>query len=74
MPPRSNVGTSGVWRALKTIFPNEKVYDNYGRHYHVESKENRQQMLAAQYFFDCNCPACKEDWPVYRVSVTWEDL
>jgi len=63
---RSNVGTSGVWRALKTIFPNEKVYDNYGRHYHVESKENRQQMLAAQYFFDCNCGACKEDWPVYR--------
>ena len=62
------MGTSGVWRALKTIFPNEKVYDNYGRHYHVESKENRQQMLAAQYFFDCNCPACKEDWPVYRVS------
>ena len=70
MSPRSNVGTSGVWRALKTIFPNEKVYDNYGRHYHVESKENRQQMLAAQYFFDCNCAACKEDWPVYRVSVT----
>ena len=74
MSPRSNVGTSGVWRALKTIFPNEKVYDNYGRHYHVESKETRQQMLAAQYFFDCNCAACKEDWPVYRVSVTWEDL
>ena len=39
MSSRSNVGTSGVWRALKTIFPNEKVYDNYGRHYHVESKE-----------------------------------
>ena len=74
MSPRSNVGTSGVWRALKTIFPNEKVYDNYGRHYHVESKENRQQMLAAQYFFDCNCAACKEDWPVYRVSVTWAEL
>jgi len=63
---RSNVGTHGVWRALKTIFPNEKVYDNYGRHYHVEDKNTRQQMLAAQYFFDCNCSACKEDWPVYR--------
>ena len=64
------MGTHGVWRALKTIFPNEKVYDNYGRHYHVEDKNTRQQMLAAQYFFDCNCSACKEDWPVYRVSFT----
>ena len=64
------MGTHGVWRALKTIFPNEKVYDNYGRHYHVEDKNTRQQMLAAQYFFDCNCSACKEDWPIYRVSFT----
>jgi len=63
---RSNFGTHGVWRAISTIYPNEKVYDNYGYHYHFEPKESRQKMLEAQYFFKCSCAACKEGWPVYR--------
>ena len=65
---RTNMGTTGVLRATKTIFPNEKVFDNYGYFYHVEGRDQRRKMLAVQYFFECNCMACKEDWPAYRVS------
>lgn len=63
---RTNMGTTGVLRATKTIFPNEKVFDNYGYFYHVEGRDQRRKMLAVQYFFECNCMACKEDWPAYR--------
>lgn len=63
---RTNFGKYGIVRATKTIFPNEKVYDNYGYFYHTEDKNHRQNMLKCQYFFDCGCAACKEDWPTYR--------
>ena len=64
---RTVFGTTGVLRAVRTIFPNEKVHDNYGYFYHVEERESRKKMLGAQYFFECNCKACKEDWPPYKV-------
>ena len=63
---RTNYGRYGVVHAVRSIFPNEKVYDNYGHFYHTDPREKRQQILAAQYFFTCNCQACKDDWPTYR--------
>jgi len=63
---RTNYGKYGVVHAIKTIFPNEKVYDNYGHFYHTDSREQRQQVLSSQYFFTCMCTACKEDWDTYR--------
>lgn len=63
---RTNYGTYGCVRATKTIHPNEKVYDNYGHFYHVTPLADRQALLAAQYFFTCACPACRDNWPQYR--------
>ena len=63
---RTNYGRYGVVHATKTIYPNEKVYDNYGHFYHTDSREERQQVLSTQYFFTCMCQACREDWDTYR--------
>ena len=65
---RTNCGTRGVVRATRTIFPKERVWDNYGYFYHTEERQHRRGMLQSQYFFTCNCPACKDDWPSYHVS------
>ena len=63
---RTNYGRYGVVHAIKTINKDEKVFDNYGYFYHTDPKEKRQEILAAQYFFPCNCQACKQNWPSYR--------
>jgi len=63
---RTNFGTYGVVRATKTIFPNERVWDNYGYFFHMEDTEHRRNMLSVQYFFNCQCMACKENWPTYK--------
>jgi len=63
---RTNYGTYCCVRATKTIFPNEKITDNYGRFYHTEEKESRQNSLALQYFFSCNCESCNKNWPMYK--------
>jgi hypothetical protein len=45
-----------------------QVYDNYGHFYHVNPKADRQALLSAQYFFHCACLACRDNWPLYKVS------
>ena len=50
-------------RAARTIFKDEEITDNYGHYFQVDSREDRQAMLQRQYFFECLCKACKENWP-----------
>lgn len=52
-----------VVRAIKSIRRGCEVSDNYGAVYAVQSREERQNKLRPQYFFDCQCEACTEDWP-----------
>ena len=34
------------------------------------SKEERQRKLQSQYYFGCECGACKECWPIYTGLAT----
>ena len=52
-----------VYKTL--IFRSEKlpfIQNNASVYPQVE----RQRDLKVQYFFDCDCLACRDDWPVYR--------
>nr|CAH7755733.1 unnamed protein product [Callosobruchus chinensis] len=74
-------GTVNVMRAIKTIQAGEQLFDNYGYHHAVEPKDSRLRSLRQQYFFNCSCEACEEDWPLYPdlpdlgvAALDWLDL
>nr|CAD7198600.1 unnamed protein product [Timema douglasi] len=54
-----------VLRAIRLIKKGEQVLDNYGYHYALHEKEERQSHLKDQYYFTCDCEACHDDWPTY---------
>ena len=54
-----------VVRAIRTIKKGQELLDNYGYHYAVMPKEERQRKLHNQYYFHCACAPCEKNWPVY---------
>ena len=62
---RNFYGDTVVIRAIKPIAKGEEISDNYGFVYPVQPKWQRQTKLYKQYFFACNCEACKDNWPMY---------
>ncbi|XP_012277849.1 SET and MYND domain-containing protein 4-like [Orussus abietinus] len=54
-----------VLYALYPIEKGEQLFDNYGLLYAVMEKASRRKKLKEQFFFDCNCLPCEEDWPTY---------
>jgi len=57
---------NGVVRSIRTIKKGEELLDNYGYHYAVMPKEERQRKLYNQYYFRCDCLACGQNWPIYQ--------
>lgn len=55
-----------VVRAIKSIRPGEEVVDNYGYHFALDTKEERQTSLRKQYFFLCTCVPCTFLWPMFH--------
>lgn len=55
-----------VVRAVKTILPGEIVTENYGQVFSATPKKERQAKLLDHYWFQCECVACREDWPTYE--------
>ena len=51
-------------RATKNISAGEEVTIDYGPVFYLQPKEERQAILKHQYFFDCKCEACLQDWPL----------
>ncbi|KAK5641696.1 hypothetical protein RI129_010243 [Pyrocoelia pectoralis] len=74
-------GSSIVLRALRPLVKGEQLFDNYGYHHAVMHKEERQEHLSKQYFFECKCEACENNnWSLYgelpirniKISITDE--
>ncbi|XP_069705768.1 SET and MYND domain-containing protein 4-like [Periplaneta americana] len=63
---RHSYGDTAILRAIRPIAKGEQVLDNYGYHYALHGKLERKSQLRSQYFFDCNCVVCEEDWPLYE--------
>ncbi|XP_006618435.1 SET and MYND domain-containing protein 4-like isoform X2 [Apis dorsata] len=62
---------------IYVIFPikkGEQLYDNYGQHYAITPKEERQKELLKQYYFKCDCLACQENWPLYYNLKSFKSL
>lgn len=42
-----------------------QVFSSYGCQYVAESWDERQDYLRNEYYFECDCKPCVEDWPRY---------
>lgn len=58
--------TEALSYVIRPISKGEQIYDNYGQYYPMMPKEERQANLVKDYFLECNCQPCKEDWPLYN--------
>ncbi|XP_033231350.1 SET and MYND domain-containing protein 4-like [Belonocnema kinseyi] len=53
---------------LYALYPMEKgtqLFDNYGNHYAIMPKAERQRKLMRQFYFKCECTPCQKNWPMY---------
>lgn len=58
--------------AIRNLKPGERISENYGPLYSQNSKEERQRKLKNFYWFDCQCEACEQNWPVFSDMKTEE--
>ena len=59
---RVSHGTCCVVRVIQPVPAGGELLDNYGFHWAVQGWSQRQAALQRQYYFDCHCRACAEDW------------
>ncbi|KOC68328.1 SET and MYND domain-containing protein 4 [Habropoda laboriosa] len=72
----TGVSSSGhmIIYALYPIKEGEQIFSEYGAHYALTPKVARQKELLKQYYFECNCIACQENWPVYLNLKSYKDI
>ncbi|KYN42350.1 SET and MYND domain-containing protein 4 [Trachymyrmex septentrionalis] len=59
-------GLTMITRALTPIHPGDQIFTSYGGVYAHMPRSERKQKILQDYFLDCDCPACKNDWPTYN--------
>jgi hypothetical protein len=55
-----------VVRILRSVVRGEEINIDYGFDFYANTREERQRRANQQYFFDCQCQACCENWPQYN--------
>ncbi|XP_057367803.1 SET and MYND domain-containing protein 4-like [Daphnia carinata] len=55
-------------KVIRRIARGEELLDNYGYHYALHERSERQASLSKQYYFRCDCRPCQKDWPLYADS------
>jgi len=71
---RYNIGKKLVLKSLTPILPGQEVCENYGQVFYLKTKTERQKELSGRYWFNCECIACSEDWPLLKENskVVWK--
>lgn len=49
--------------ALRTLNTGDAITENYGPTFIKYPAKDRKRMLNSRYWFECDCVACKENWP-----------
>lgn len=55
-----------ITRALEPIYPGDQIFTGYGPAYAHLPRSERREKITQDYFFECDCPACAADWPMYN--------
>ena len=62
---RSFYGDHCIVRTIRSVQAGDELSDNYGAVFAMQSRSQRRAKLLPQYFFECKCTACVEDWPLF---------
>ncbi|KAK6641598.1 hypothetical protein RUM44_013313 [Polyplax serrata] len=66
---RSFNGTKVIVRTVKPIAAGEMVAENYGPIYSDVKLSERRKSMLTNYWFECNCIPCQENWPtIYEMD------
>ncbi|KAF5303889.1 hypothetical protein FQR65_LT08083 [Abscondita terminalis] len=63
---RYNIGTEMIVKAIKPIKKGDVIYENYGPIYTNMVRGERRKNLQENYWFECACQACEEDWSLFK--------
>ncbi|XP_031840513.1 protein-lysine N-methyltransferase SMYD4 [Nomia melanderi] len=59
-------GLTMLTRALEPIYPGDQIFTGYGAAYAHMPRSERREKIMEDYFFECDCPACDANWPMYN--------
>ncbi|XP_076248796.1 protein-lysine N-methyltransferase SMYD4 isoform X2 [Calliopsis andreniformis] len=59
-------GLTMITRALEPIYPGNQIFTGYGPAYAHQPRTERREKIMEDYFFECDCPACAANWPMYN--------
>ena len=62
---RNFYGDRCVVRTIRSVRAGDELSDNYGTVFAMQTRSERRAKLLPQYFFECNCTACVQDWPLF---------